>query len=51
MGGVALDFSGGHTLRIFPTNSKEEDWALVTPTGEPHFVVSGGKVEIPKDSD
>lgn len=44
-GGVALELTGGYTLRLFPTNSRDEDWALVTPPGEPHLVVSGGRVE------
>lgn len=45
-GGATLTLSGGIHLVIFPAGSRSEDWRIFRPgTDEPHFVVSGGRIE------
>src|SRR5262245_25387132 len=46
-GGAALCFGQGFVLRMFPAGTRSEDWRLFRPkTDAPHFVVSGGAVEL-----
>ena len=45
-GGAILKLSGGYRLVLFPTGTRREDWRFFQPdTQEPHFVISGGRVE------
>jgi hypothetical protein len=44
-GGAVLSLAGGYSIALFPA-SQDEAWRLFRPgSDEPHFVVSGGKVE------
>ena len=46
-GGAAISFTHGFLLRLFPAGARGEDWRLFQPkTGAPHFVVTGGVVEL-----
>jgi len=43
----AIGFNQGFLLRLFPAGTRGEDWRLFQPkTGAPHFVVTGGVVEL-----
>lgn len=44
-GGAAISFDQGFLLRLFPAGTRGEDWRLFQ-RGAPHFVVSGGLVEL-----
>ncbi len=45
-GDATVAFDGGYVLRLFPAGTRSEDWRLFRPaTDDPHFVISGGKVE------
>lgn len=45
-GGLGLSLSGGYRLVLFPAGSRGEDWRFFIPgSREPHFVISGGRVE------
>lgn len=45
-GGAELRMSGGYRLVVFPAGIHGEDWRVFRPTrDDPHFVISGGKVE------
>jgi hypothetical protein len=45
-GGATIQLSGGYRLVIFPAGTRGEDWRIFRPKlDEPHFVVSGGRIE------
>ena len=45
-GGATICLSGDYRLVIFPAGTRGEDWRMFRPKrDEPHFVVSGGKIE------
>lgn len=45
-GGATLTFFGGCRLVIFPAGTRSEDWRIFRPgIDEPHFVITGGRVE------
>jgi hypothetical protein len=49
-GGASVNLCGGFVLRLFPAGARNENWRLFRPkTDTPHFVVSGGVVEIDAD--
>ncbi len=48
-GGATIALSGGYRLILFPAGSQGENWRIFRPRetrgSEPHFVVSGGRIE------
>jgi hypothetical protein len=51
-GGAVITLSGGFRLVLFPAGSESEDWRIFRPkTDEPHFVITGGKIEDQKSAD
>jgi hypothetical protein len=51
-GGAAISLGQGFVLRLFPAGRRGEHWRLFRPKKDaPHFVVSGGGVEIDEDRD
>ena len=45
-GGATIHLSGSYRLVIFPDGTRGEDWRVFRPSlDEPHFVVSGGRIE------
>jgi hypothetical protein len=45
-GGLSISLSGGYRLVVFPAGSQGEDWRFFgTAVDEPHFVISGGRIE------
>lgn len=46
-GGAQIMYRNGYRLTIFPSGSEGEDWRIFRHRvdSEPHFVISGGKIE------
>jgi hypothetical protein len=45
-GGAMIILSGSYRLVLFPAGTRGEDWRIFQPgTDEPHFVISGGRIE------
>jgi len=47
-GSVDIVLTGGVRLQVFPDGSSTEDWRFIStePEGQPHFVVTGGRIGI-----
>jgi hypothetical protein len=45
-GGVRFSLTGGYVLALFPSGNEGENWRLLPFPRGPHFVISGGRVEV-----